>query len=260
MKKRVLLFDIDGTLTTTVYNTTAGDVHQQLMSKTYNVAIDKKDVVYSGSTDRLIWKNLLAANGLEYNDTAEEIEKIMSVYRELIHGGIKENWWRWKILPNVNELLERCSKEEGFILALLTGNMIETAEVKLTNAGVNVEVFKDANGVLRGGFGSDDMDRATIVAKALKKLRAEFGKLDQSQFLIIGDTPKDVKCAHDNDFGALAVATGIYSAKSLAQCACGVVEDFSDVEKTVQLLKNTSLREDYKSVSYQLTVKSAADP
>ena len=111
--------------------------------------------------------------------------------------------------------------------------MIETAEVKLTNAGVNVEVFKDENGVLRGGFGSDDMDRnwfkennvkimkpleklrkpekrATIVAKALKKLRTEFGELDESQFLIIGDTPKDVKCAHDNDFAALAVATGIY--------------------------------------------------
>ena len=115
--------------------------------------------------------------------------------------------------------------------------------------------------------------RATIVANALKKLRNEFGELDQSQFLIIGDTPKDVKCAHDNDFGALAVATGIYrlknaafcilkclSAKSLAQCACGVAEDFSDIEKTVASLKNTTLREDYKSVSYKLTVKSAADP
>ena len=58
--------------------------------------------------------------------------------------------------------------------------------------------------------------RATIVAKAQKKLRAEFGELDQSQFLIIGDTPKDVKCAHDNDFGALAVATGIYRLKIFA--------------------------------------------
>ena len=91
------------------------------MSKTYNVPIDKKGVVYSGSTDRLIWKNLLNANGIEYNDSAEEIEKIMKVYRELIHHGIRENWWRWKILPNVNELLERCSKEGNFILALLTG-------------------------------------------------------------------------------------------------------------------------------------------
>ena len=41
--------------------------------------------------------------------------------------------------------------------------MIETAEVKLTNAGVNVEVFKDAHGVLRGGFGSDDMDRNWLI-------------------------------------------------------------------------------------------------
>jgi len=60
--------------------------------------------------------------------------------------------------------------------------------------------------------------RATIVANALKKLRTEFGELDQSQFLIIGDTPKDVKCAHDNDFGALAVATGIYRLKNAAFC------------------------------------------
>jgi len=47
---------------------------------------------------------------------------------------------------NVNELLRRCAKEEDFVLALLTGNMIETAEVKLTNAGVEVEHFKATYG------------------------------------------------------------------------------------------------------------------
>ncbi len=48
--------------------------------------------------------------------------------------------------------------------------MIETAEVKLTNAGVNVEVFKDANGVLRGGFGSDDMDRNWLIKKPVHRI------------------------------------------------------------------------------------------
>ena len=115
---------------------------------------------------------------------------------------------------NVNELLRRCAKEENFVLALLTGNMIETAEVKLTNAGVEVEHFKatyDGKNQLLGGFGSDNMDRPTIVKIAMERMNKVLGcNLPPENFLIIGDTPKDIHCGHCNGIPAVAVATGIY--------------------------------------------------
>ena len=165
-------------------------------------------------SDRLIWKWLLEANDIEYNDSDEEVERIMSVYRQRIREGISKGHWRWEMLKNVNELLRRCAKEEDFVLALLTGNMIETAEVKLTNAGVEVEHFKATYGgkeQLLGGFGSDNMDRPTIVKIAMERMNKVLGcHLPPENFLIIGDTPKDIHCGHCNGIPALAVATGIY--------------------------------------------------
>jgi beta-phosphoglucomutase-like phosphatase (HAD superfamily) len=58
MNKRILLFDIDGTLTRSV-KTVEEDVFQKALGEIYGKKIEKKDIVYSGGTDRLIWKWLL---------------------------------------------------------------------------------------------------------------------------------------------------------------------------------------------------------
>ena len=98
----------------------------------------------------------------------------------------------------------------------MTGNMVETAEVKLRDAGVKVELLKrvgvDGELALFGGFGSDHMDRPTIVKMAMEKCNKIFDcQIPQENFLIIGDTPKDVHCAHANGIPALAVCTGIFT-------------------------------------------------
>lgn len=97
-------------------------------------------------------------------------------------------------------------------MALLTGNMVETAEIKLRTAGVKVELLKrPGQSELFGGFGSDHMDRPTIVKMAIEKCNQIFGcQIPKENFLIIGDTPKDVHCAHANGIPALAVCTGIF--------------------------------------------------
>ena len=128
--------------------------------------------------------------------------------------GIADGHWYWQILKNVNELLEQIYKEDDLVLALLTGNMIETAEVKLTNAGVKVDFFKtvyEGSEKLLGGFGSDNMNRPTIVKIAMDRIRKLFDfEIPNENFLIIGDTPKDIYCGHANTIPVLAVATGIY--------------------------------------------------
>jgi len=97
MEKRILLFDIDGTLTRSCKNVER-DVFLQTLSEIYKTEIEKKHVVYSGGTDRLIWKWLLEANDIEYNDSDEEVERIMSVYRQRIREGISKGHWRWEML------------------------------------------------------------------------------------------------------------------------------------------------------------------
>lgn len=242
MNKRILLFDIDGTLTTSS-KSVERDVFLQTLTEVYNVQIEKKDIVYSGGTDRLIWKWLLNANGIEYGDTEEEIEAIFNVYKRKIKEGITAGHWEWTILKNVNELLTRCSKEDDLILALLTGNMIETAEVKLSNAGVIFDVFKmnyDGGNKLVGAFGSDNMDRPTIVKLAMNRFNEIFNTvIPKENFLIIGDTPKDVLCGHKNGIAAVGVATGIYSADHLRTVADYVLDDFGDIDSSIKAFRET---------------------
>lgn len=53
MNKRILLFDIDGTLTTSS-KSVERDVFLQTLTEVYNVQIEKKDIVYSGGTGKIL--------------------------------------------------------------------------------------------------------------------------------------------------------------------------------------------------------------
>ena len=76
-------------------------------------------------------------------------------------------------------------------------------------------------------------------------------ELDPGQFLVIGDTPKDVHCGHVNKVPAMGVATGIFGKDSLASVADSVVQDFSDIEATLQAFRNTKLR-DLSDINYEI--------
>ena len=66
-------------------------------------------------------------------------------------------------------------------------------------------------------------------------------EFDNNDFIVIGDTPRDIECAHCHNVPAIAVATGHFEIKSLIDAnANGVLDDFSDIEKTIDLLCNTN--------------------
>ena len=58
-----------------------------------------------------------------------------------------------------------------------------------------------------------------------------------SEVIIIGDTPKDIRCAAACGARCLAVATGDYTAEQLAELnPWRTIESFADVPATVKLL------------------------
>ena len=48
----------------------------------------------------------------------------------------------------------------------------------------------------------------------------------------------EFQCGHENNVPALGVATGIFDVKDLEKIADATLEDFSDVEKTIEILRN----------------------
>jgi hypothetical protein len=92
--------------------------------------------------------------------------------------------------------LHACELNENFDLALVTGNLSECAELKLTSAGINANLFKkqiDGKSVLMGGFGNDDINRPGLVKAAINRFENFYdSKISPEQFLVIGDTPKEM--------------------------------------------------------------------
>ena len=82
-------------------------------------------------------------------------------------------------------------------LRLVTGNPKTLAMMKLKSAGINETVFSFNNEII-GGFGDDGIQRKDLIQKALATLR-QAQKSEPGVVLVIGDTPADIRGAHQAD-------------------------------------------------------------
>merc|ERR1711935_1312897 len=140
--KRVLLFDIDGTLTRSVYKAGTRNPILDAMSNVFETSITKNGVIFSGGTDRSIIRDVLAANNIQYDQHLDKVDATVELYKQLLADSIARGDCHWESLLNVNELLAACANDAAFQLALVTGNLRECAEMKLKSAGINVDLFK----------------------------------------------------------------------------------------------------------------------
>jgi phosphoglycolate phosphatase-like HAD superfamily hydrolase len=95
-------------------------------------------------------------------------------------------------------------------LALVTGNYEAIARLKLAAAGVG-RFFEPG----QGGFGSDSEDRAALPPIARRRAGGPGKPFPREQTIVIGDTPRDIACAHADGLRCIAVATGPFSAGEL---------------------------------------------
>jgi phosphoglycolate phosphatase-like HAD superfamily hydrolase len=132
----------------------------------------------------------------------------------------------------VRELLEALCSDSRFVPSLLTGNVERLAEAKLTVAGI-WHYFKN-----RGAFGRDDEERDHLPAIAAERINSQLGyALSPEQFIIVGDTPRDVSCARHFGARVLAVASGSHSVEDLLSLSPdALLPDLSDTDSVVDLL------------------------
>jgi len=134
----------------------------------------------------------------------------------------------------VRETTEVISSNPRYRSALLTGNFETTAWYKVNL--VDLSYYVD----LPGAFGDETYDRRELPRLAARRISSHLGmELHPSQFIIIGDTPDDIACAHNFGARSLAVATGhSYSADELLACGPdAVLPDLSDTEQVMVTLQ-----------------------
>ncbi len=130
MRKRLLLFDIDGTL---IHSGGAG-IHalKSAFRERFGIADDLHDIEIAGMTDSGIVISIL--NKHEIPATNENVSAFLDSYVHFLSLELPRR--KGKLLPGVLELLQRLKSRKHLVLALLTGNVSRGAQLKLEHYGV----------------------------------------------------------------------------------------------------------------------------
>lgn len=225
MTKKLLLFDIDGTLLLTGR---AGEHALRIaLRERFGVEDDLASISFAGSTDGAIVQQMFEANAIPH--TPENVADLLDGY--VHHLALELPKREGRMLPGIVELLEALHKREDCVLGLLTGNIEKGAELKLSHYGV-WEYFEF------GAFADDHVDRNKLGPVAQSRAVEKHGiSFDARDVYVLGDTPRDIDCARAAGFVAVAIATGSYGKEELAAHQPDFLfEDLSDTKEVMQAL------------------------
>ena len=220
MSRKLLLFDIDGTLLTA--NGLGSRLFQEVLTRICGREISTRGVCFSGKTDPQIIREVLSGAGFDPPEAERIGARALHAYAAHARQAISPEVIT--VLPGVRALLETLPGSFNVQLALLTGNMEETAYMKVRAAGLGA-YFPF------GAFGSDHPDRDQLPAIAARRAFRHGGRrFEGRDMVVVGDSPRDVRCGRAAGARTIAVATGVTDAGTLAREEPDVLlRDLTDV-------------------------------
>jgi phosphoglycolate phosphatase-like HAD superfamily hydrolase len=225
-----VLFDIDGTLVVT------GGAGQRAMNRAFadvfGIADAFTHVELAGRTDTSILGDAFERQGM--TGEPSDVQRFRARYLVCLREEVPRPGRNKRVLPGITPLLDALAPEPKVFLGLLTGNYADAAEVKLGHFNL-WRYFRC------GAFGEDAHDRNHLVPVAVGRARARGlpHHVEPEHVVVIGDTPRDVACAHAHGARVIAVATGQYDRAALTQAGADVVfEDFRDTPLVLRALRS----------------------
>ncbi len=197
--RTLVLFDIDGTL---LRAAGCGRAATELaMREVFGTVGGLTDYRFEGRTDWNTLLHLLKPEGFSEAD----VEAALPRYGAALHrhmSAIIGNY-RVETLPGTRELVSTLRRHPNVTLGIVTGNMQQTADVKLRAAGFDPGEFAVV------AYGSEAPLRRMLVPLVLERAARHAGRpFDPANVVFIGDTPDDIDCAHSIGGRAIAVCTG----------------------------------------------------
>ena len=217
--RRLLLFDIDGTL---IDSGGAGiQSLKDVLQQQFGITDDLRGVEVAGKTDTGIVHQILRKMRIPVED--ETTKAFLDLYLEFLAKELPLRAGR--VLPGVPELLQRLRDRPQNVLALLTGNLERGAELKLSHYGI-WDFFEF------GAFADDHPNRNELGPFAQRRAREKHAiDFAAADIDVIGDTPHDIACGKAIGARTIAVTTGSFTREQLAPHQPDrIVDDFSEVD------------------------------
>lgn len=223
--KRLLLFDIDGTLISTMG---AGiEALKIVIEQRWALRDDLTDIEIAGKTDRNIAADILRKYQVEPTD--KNVSLFLDEYVAQLERLLPQ--LNGRVLPGVAELLLRMKTKPDRVLGLLTGNVERGARLKLQRYGL-WDFFEF------GAFADDHYDRNELGGYARRRAHEKHGHaFDAARIDVIGDTGHDVVCGKAFGARTIAVATGSWSADKLSTFTPDFLfDDLGNVDEVIDRL------------------------
>jgi phosphoglycolate phosphatase-like HAD superfamily hydrolase len=220
--QKLLLFDIDGTL----LRTHGAGVRAMLRAACETLGERCRDaqINFGGALDPWIFQQIARHGGYDADHDVHSVFRVR--YAQYLPHEIRTGQRASEATPGVLDLLARLRAEEHARIGMLTGNYAETGAIKLRHVGIDPSWFSPAI------WGDAADTRAGLVRVAIEQTR-----VPARDVIVIGDTPRDVQCAHDNGARCLAVATGGHSMQELREAGADrVVADLVDPTPLYEML------------------------
>ena len=201
----------------------------------------------AGRTDRAIIIDTLARAGI--SEPRAQVDQFIARLAAMAPAGREMAAGRSQALPGAAAALtalaryaprEANAHEPSLVVvqSVLTGNVRQIAEVKLSAAGLT-----DRLDLGIGAYGDSHEVRAELVHLARANAARRYGRcFDGEQTVLVGDTALDVAAALATGARVVGVATGGTTADQLAAAgAHAVLPDLTDTAATLAAVLGTSL-------------------
>jgi phosphoglycolate phosphatase-like HAD superfamily hydrolase len=224
----LLLWDVDHTL---IEN---GGVSKDIYAEAFRL-LARRPAVHpartEGRTDSEIIRDMGVQHGIDDSPIPlGRLEQVLTKAAALKADALRQ---RGCALPGAVAALATLRRNPTVVQSVLTGNVQPVALVKLSAFGLDGYIDLEV-----GGFGSDGVVRADLVAIAQRKAERKYGvAFDERTTVLVGDTPRDVQAGRRGGAYVVGVASGASSAEELlAEGANQVLPDLCDTSAVVEAI------------------------
>ncbi|MBI5960889.1 MAG: HAD family hydrolase [Chloroflexi bacterium] len=232
MDRRLVLFDIDGTL---LHSGGCGRAATRLATQeVFGTLGAQEGVSFAGKTDWQILLESLEPAGI----SRDTIQHNLDTYNQVLARTLAEIIHQFPVRACIGarEVVAVLRDQPETLVGLVTGNVTGIVPIKLRAAAYDPADFKV------GAYGSEGWERPMLPPLALRRAIEYSGfSFTPDQVVIIGDTPGDVSCAASIGARTIAVATGPYSGDQLRACQPNFMfENMADTEKILAAIWGNS--------------------
>ncbi len=179
-----LMWDIDGTLLLT--GGAGINAMKSVITVYYGLKNFEFDQSLSGKTDCGIIRR--AVLRVRKNFSAADVEAIMALYHKELPKFLP--LYEGRLMKNVKKTLSYFAHSDSYENCLLTGNTKTAAKLKLEHYGLDKFFSFSTN-----TFGELSAERCDLAKEAWRHFGTVAPKQRPEDYIFIGDTPNDIRCA-----------------------------------------------------------------